>query len=363
MNRTAFWLALCLPLCAAALVHGSLIITPLSTFGGGDGWLAPGEAGYTYLGTASLERGLAYGNGHLYLVSRNGGNFIRILSATTGADLGALSVTGITGGTFAVNCAATDADGAIYVCNLSAATSAAAPFKIYKWTTEAATPTVAFTGLTITGARVGDDLAAIGSGSLARLASGFSGSPAVAGNNGFALINPSANTSTNVALATAPPDPGDFRLGLTFLDDSHVIGSQGHNIYRYTSFAGSTGTLLASPTLVPGERLLAYTTISNTHLLATLNTADAGVNIYDVADPALPVLLGTANATSGLLATNSNFTGQLAWGDITGASATLYAMSTNQGIQAFTVTLPEPATGAVLLTLLALLSPRHRRRN
>ena len=42
---------------------------------GGDGWLAPGEGGYTFLGTANNERGLAYGNGHLYLVSRSGGNF------------------------------------------------------------------------------------------------------------------------------------------------------------------------------------------------------------------------------------------------------------------------------------------------
>jgi hypothetical protein len=45
---------------------------------------------------------LAYGNNHLYLVSRNGGDFIRILDAQTGADLGALNLgTGVvSGGTF-----------------------------------------------------------------------------------------------------------------------------------------------------------------------------------------------------------------------------------------------------------------------
>src|SRR5689334_25436092 len=88
-------------------------LTPLTTFGGGDGWLSPGEGGYTFLGTANLERGLAYGNGHLYLVSRNGGSNVRILDPSTGSDLGGLNVSGISGGTFAVNCVAVGGDGAM----------------------------------------------------------------------------------------------------------------------------------------------------------------------------------------------------------------------------------------------------------
>src|SRR6266403_1033145 len=77
-------------------------IAPLATFGGGDGWLAPGEGGYTFLGTANNERGMAFGNGHVYLVNHNAGNNIRILDPLTGADLGALNNTGIRGGTFGV---------------------------------------------------------------------------------------------------------------------------------------------------------------------------------------------------------------------------------------------------------------------
>ena len=47
-------------------------LTALTSFGGGDGWLSPGEGGYAYLGTASLERSLAYNpvTGNLLLVSR-----------------------------------------------------------------------------------------------------------------------------------------------------------------------------------------------------------------------------------------------------------------------------------------------------
>src|SRR3974377_2392576 len=82
-------------------------ITPLSTFGSG-GWLAPNGVNggtYTYLTTADTERGLAYGNNHLYLVSRNGGDFIRILDAQSGTDLGALNLGSgiVSGGTFNVN--------------------------------------------------------------------------------------------------------------------------------------------------------------------------------------------------------------------------------------------------------------------
>src|SRR3954468_9746904 len=107
---------------------GALSLSPLATFGGGDGWLSPGEGGYGFLGTGNLERGLAYGNGHLYLVSRNGGSNLRILDAATGTDgagndLGFLDTTGISGGTFAVDMVAVGGDGVIYVANLQTATN------------------------------------------------------------------------------------------------------------------------------------------------------------------------------------------------------------------------------------------------
>jgi hypothetical protein len=96
-----------------------------------------------------------------------------------------------------------------------------------------------------------------------------------------------------------------------------------------------------------GERLLSYAVVNGEPLLAVESTGDATVRIYDVTDPAAPVLLGSGNATSGTLSVNDHRTGQLAWGDVTRnangtATATLYAMSSNQGIQAFVVTVPEP---------------------
>jgi hypothetical protein len=342
--------------------QAQVTMTPLSSFGGGDGWLAPGEGGYTFLGTGNNERGLAFGNGHVYLVSRTGGNFIRILNPTTGADLGSLDTTGITGGTFAVNTAAVGGDGVIYVNNLTTQ-STTSPLKVYSWATEASVPTVAYSGDSgLAGARVGDTLAANGSGSSTRLTLGYSSTPVVAGNNGYAIVSPSASTSTAVGFTGTPPNAGDFRLGLTMTDGSHVIGTAGSSLYRYTSFSGTSGTLLASPAIpdpagATADRLLGYTVLGGKALLAVQSIGDSHVSIYDVTDPANPLYLASGNNTSGTLTANANGTGEEAWGTITANgngsfSETLYSMSSNQGIQAFVVTVPEP--GALGMTAMGL---------
>jgi hypothetical protein len=344
--------------------QAQVTLTPLSSFGGGDGWLSPGEGGYTFLGTANNERGLAYGNSHLYLVSRSGGNNIRILNPTTGADLGALNNTGISGGTFAVNTVGVGGDGVIYVGNLTTADASGSPFRVYSWANESATPTVAYSsaGSLLAGARVGDTLAVTGSGSSTLIAAGFNSTPSVAGNNGYAIINPTAGTATAVGFTGTPPNAGDFRLGLTFTDSSHVIGTAGSSLYRYSSFSGTSGTLLASPAIpdpagATADRLMAYTVLDGTPLLAVQSIGDSHVSIYNVNDPANPIWLISGNNTSGTLTANGNGTGELAWGDIINNgngsfSQTLYAMSSNQGIQAFIVTIPEP--GSLGLTALGL---------
>jgi len=335
-------------------------MAPLSTWSpNNDGWLAPAEGGYAFLGTGNNERGLAYGNGHVYLVSRSGGSFIRRLDPATGADLGSpLSTTGVSGGTFAVNTAAVGSDGSIYVNNLTTASDTSTnAFKVYRWATEGATPTTAYSsdgGLP--GARVGDSLATNGS----VLVAGYGSAPSVAGNNGYAIIDPTTATATKVGFTGTPPNGGDFRLGITFTDSSHVLGTQGSSLYRYSSFSGSSGTLISSPAIpdpsgATADRLMAYTTINGIPLLAVQSIGDSHVTVYDVTDPSAPIYLASGNNTSGALTTNGNGTGQVAWGDAVNNgngtfTRTLYAMSTNQGIQAFKVTLvPEPATMSFLL--------------
>jgi hypothetical protein len=333
----------------------AVTLAPLATWSpNGDGWLAPGEDGSTYFGTLNTERGIAYGNGHLYLSSRANGNNIRILDPTTGADIGGLDMTGVSGGTFLIDSIAVGGDGAVYVSNLSL-DSTNSPFKIYRWENETAMPTVAYTGdAGLPGARIGDSMAAIGAGNLTLLALGYGATPAVSGNNGYAIIDPTASTATAVGFPGTPPSAGDFRLGITFTDSSHVLGAQGNSLYRYTSFSGSTGTLIASPTIpdpagATADRLLAYTTINGHPILAVQSVGDAHVSIYDATDPAIPKWAASGRNISGAITANGNGTGSIAWGATTtngdgSISRVLYAMSTNSGIQAFTLTLPVPPT-------------------
>ena len=343
--------SLLLLLVAATLsVQAQFSISSLGSFGS-NGWLAPnGNNGstYQYLTTGDTERGLAYGNGHVYLVSRNGGDFIRILDAQTGNDLGALNLgTGVvTGGTFDINMAAVAGDGAIYVANLAIGPAA---FRVYRWANDQSgtTPTLVYSGVPLAGARLGDTLAVVGAGAATRLAAGFNGTPGVSGDNGYAVIDPTAGTAVAIGFGGTPPAAGDFRLGLSFTDSAHVIGTQGGSgsTLLYTSFSGTTGTVLATPVFASSdERPMSFAVVGGYPLLAALGTADSHVSIYDMTDPANPVLQGQANATTGAVPADGHNTGAVAWGDTKGNSATLYAMATDGGIQAFTVTVPQPQT-------------------
>ena len=356
--------------CGICLLLGALAIqaqsysfnmSALTTFGN-NGWLAPnGQDGstYTYLTTGNTERGLAYGDGDLFLVSRNGGNNVRILNPLSGADLGSLNISGVSGGTFAVNMVTVGGDGTVYVGNLT--TSATSPFNLYAWTPGnfSSAPTLVYSANPLGGGtRLGDDLASIGSGASTTLVGGYG-----AGSSGYQVISiPSigvnSGTATGVSFTGTPPNAGDFRLGITFTDSSHVLGSQGSSLYRYSSFSGASGTLLGSPNFpdpagATADRLMAYTVLDGIPLLAVQSTGDSHVSIYDETDPNNPVYLGAGDNTISPTA-NPNATGELAWGATTynadgTVSEDLYAMGSNQGIQAFIVTVPEPATAGMML--------------
>lgn len=361
-------------LAASALTaEAQFSINPLTGFGGTDGWLAPGEGNYGFLTTTNTERGLAFGNGHLYLVTRSGaGTGVRILDPSTGADQGSLNFGSgiISGGTFAVNMAGVAGDGAIYVGNLANPVSATAPFNVYRWANEAALPTLAYSSTSITAGRMGDSLAVFGKGTSTLIAAGESDNSGSGPRNGYAILGTadgSTFTGSLVTFSGTPPEAGDFRLGITFENASTVIGTQGggtSTTIRETSFSGTTGTLLGSPalTLSGAQRLMAFAEVGGVPLLATESTSDATVRIWDMTVPNAPVLLGSHNNTSGTLTANSHGTGELAWGDISGDTAKLWALSSNQGIQAFAIKVPEPGVIALLgLGLVLALLRRGRR--
>src|SRR6266496_4029155 len=108
-------------------------------------WSISTADGRTYVTGGTTERGIAYNpaTGHVLLVSRAGGLQVVILNADTGAELGFLDTTGISGGTFILSLIGVADDGAIYGANLS--TSTTAPnFTIYRWGSETEAPTVVY---------------------------------------------------------------------------------------------------------------------------------------------------------------------------------------------------------------------------
>jgi hypothetical protein len=317
----------------------------------------------------ALERGLAYNpiTGNLVLVSRStAGNGIRVLSGSTGADVGFLAQGSgvISGGTFTTNMVDIDSTGAIYVANLS--TSASANLKVYQWSSESASaPTTlinAATGL----ARAGDSFAVTGSGSNLRVAS--AGSNTTSASN-FVVYSTTDGVTFSTNTYTSVPGTAttgnDYRLGLTFVDADTLIGTQA-TTGRLTDFTvGGSASLVGNIPLQTNGRILDYAMVGGLPVLASMTVNGANspeVNLYDITTPTAPILLASLTTTIGSLVSNGNGTGALAWGNIGSNSATLYAMSTNHGIQAFDITFPVPEPSILGLSAVAMLGLLRRRR-
>jgi len=385
--------------CAAILAtsaHAQVTIGPLLTFGGGDGYLAPGDNSFLTSGTT--ERGMGFNptNNHLYFVSRSVGVTVRVLDAATGTELSTLNTTGITGGTFALSKIVTGADGLIYGSNLrTGAITATSNYKIYRWDTEASAPTLIFDALPNGESRIGDDLDAIGAGADTRLVAGYniSGTVVVPNINSYAVIDPTTSAAsptspafTNIAFTGTPPNTGDFRLGITFLSggaSGTVAGTQGgtsgtpavQNPLRVSTYdqAAGTGSLVASPNLTTvNERPMDYAVVGGVPLLATLEvgaaalTTQGTVHLYDMTDPSAPLQLAIGKTQTTLNA-NTNFAGDVRFGatgfDVNNnPTVTLYALNTGNGIEAFVVTIPEPSTGLLLGLAGAFACYRRHRR-
>jgi hypothetical protein len=339
----------------------------LTTFGS-NGWLAP--ASFATGGTGDAIRDIAFNpvSGNLLLATA--ATPIPV-NAVTGA-FGTALLTGgtITGGARAFNTVAVTSDGVIYGGNLST-NSTTSPYKVYRWADQTSTPTLHYSGNAgLAGSRIGDDLAAFGADATGFLAAGFGASPAVTGNNSFTTVTTGNSGGTAAAVAYTGGAAGDYRLGITIADANTVLGTQAQTV-RQVSFLGTSGTLDFSTTLnVLTERGLLYFTAYGTPLLATQEWGSGAttntVRLYDATNllsSGSVSFIQSINLTTSTNA-NGNAIGGIAFGTVNG-TPTIYALSTNNGIQALQI-VPEPSTtlaAGVCTAGLAALMLRSRRRS
>jgi len=385
--RSGRWLLVAISLAATCAVGPwsgpafgqSVGLTALTTFGS-NGWIAPNTTSpyVTGSGNTRTERGLAFNpvTKNLVLVSRasvsSTSNNVVILNGTTGSFVKTMNPTGISLGTFQVNMAGVSEDGAIYVGNLT--TGSTVPFKVYKWGSESSTsqPIVASSANPTGGVtRIGDSFDVYGSGAGTKFAAaGTMGSGTW---NSFFFSGPLDQTNTVTRYSAIPNTltaSNDYRLSLAFIDSDTLIGNQGASA-KITDF-GASATITGSVALGAAQRPLDYIVLRGVPYLAVADSNSALVSVYDITNPASPVLKATRNNTTSVLA-NTDGTGQVAWGDVTiqdgfWFSAPLYTLVTNNGVQAMVFTVPEPATWAMLPAGIAacgggaFLRSRSRRR-
>lgn len=349
----------------------AVTLEPLASFSGG--WLAPLEVSWLS-DTGATERSIAYSasENRVYVASRNGGNYIRILDADTAAELGGdgVSMGGVSGGFFAISGVGVSGDGVLYGCNLRL--SAATPFKIYQWTDTGSDPVTVFdsSSPTVTGfseARIGDTFDVTGSGASTLLIAGESNGGTTPGpRNGYAVFAPPAAgtefTGSMVLFSGTNPAAGDFKIGMTFTNPDTVLGAQGTGGTKFTRYSGTTGTFDHARVLTTtSERPMDYLVLGGRPLLATIETNGntttpaatySSVRIYDLTTPTAPAIAASGKTATSYFAqgVSGPGSGSVQWGKVTGDSATLYALSTNNGIQAFTVTVTPEATPPSIAT-------------
>jgi len=297
--------------------------------------LLPGSR--NYIATDNNQRGLAFNpsTSHLLLASRTPTNGIHILNPATGADLGALNMTGVggqPGETFPMNMIGCGDDGAIYGCNL---TTTGNGFTIYRWADEnpSTTATIAYGPNSPTGARVGDTFGARRSGTNTQLIAASSGSSVVAVFTTTDGLTFTANTFD----VTAAGNVNFANLGLAFgSGETFWAKSTQTSFARQVIFDLTQGTNDVIRLFAPagsGVNVNIGVDPVNGFIAGVIRDTPDNLGLYDISDPTIaPPLLdqeffGTDND-------NGNGTGAVAF-DINGGR--VFALNSNNGIIALNV--------------------------
>ncbi|MDY0080920.1 MAG: T9SS type A sorting domain-containing protein [Ignavibacteriaceae bacterium] len=293
---------------------------------------------------ANTERGLTYNpvTNKVYVVSRNGGNFVKAINSETGADLADLSVAGLAGGTYLLNDIESSQDGQMFMCNL--VISATEVFKIYRYQTELSDPAVVFeSDFGGTAAkRMGDNITVIGSvsdNSVEIWVPDITASKIqVLGttDNGATFTvkrTISLPAGTLGSAASVYPIPEDSLITLNGAGKNLTVWKwDGTLIGQVSGGIISTGTTATKLFKFPN---------SDRHFISTFQyVAQANARIVDMDGKAPEYYRNFAISPNIGTAANLNGTGDISFKYNSDGSVTMFVLGTNNGIGAYKITRP-----------------------
>ncbi|MFH0736000.1 MAG: YCF48-related protein [bacterium] len=305
--------------------------------------------------TTHLERGLAFGNTtsatksnpRVFVASRNGGTFVKIIDAVTGTDAGELNTTGLAGGTYVINDVECSADGKIFAGNLTLNISTS-PFKVYMWDNETslAVNVISYSGGSLA-ARIGDKFTVVGDYSagtaVVYAASATAGIPKVfkwtmAGGvfvNEPTVISLSDNVTTGTpsSASVGPLPNGDFYWkGTSF------------PLKKYTADGTLVGTIATTIIASGGNAVRYIGEIGDYEFVAVFQYGAGNENCKLLKVPKATIADATIYDVTPTLGTNvnTNGAGDVAIGMRGDGTADIYVLSTNNGLGAYRTISPVP---------------------
>lgn len=304
-----------------------------------------------WFGTANSERGLAYGNGKIYVSTTKYGARVLVLDAATGDSVGVLDMTGVSGGSGAsLNDVEVDADGAIYACNL-VVTATTSAFKVYRWANDAAAPVNIISSST-PAARLGDKFTVVGATSNNSLTIYAATSTTnkvykwTTADNGTSYLQDSV---TLTGVSTTSPGSTPVVYPLTTGLSEFVYKSNGSQGRRFNADGSVIDSISANAVGNTGSNALRYFSMNGKKYIAIYlytGTPQNGIRLIDVTNQYSTQHLVLDYTPSLGTTANSNGTGDVAM--LLGANeVTLYVLATNNGIASYKYTfdaLPETNT-------------------
>lgn len=288
--------------------------------------------------SASTERGFGYGvvdgNERVVVPTRNGGSFVYVIDATDGSDVGQLDMTGVSGGTFAVNDADV-ADGDIYVCNLTVDATTSA-FKVYRWSSESTTPEVVIEETSFAG-RYGDKFTVKGSKADNSLKI-----YAASGNSAdFVVYSTSDNGATFTgSQVTLGDGAGGSSPSVDMIPSlGYFYNGNGTNV-KFYDFGGMLEGTIDGGVVPTGTNAIRHFYASDNTMYAAIFRYGSGFQNAMVVD--LEPFGGTANlyAMTNTLGDNANGngTGDVAVKNNGDGTFTIFVLCTNNGFGAYLTT-------------------------